>query len=622
MFKNQLLTLSFFLIVIHVLNAQTDGYAFAYEPSYELRTSKFKYQSFYVETDDGELLATDLLLPKDYKEGEKLPTVLYLTRYIRLIEGRWFIKWLKNPLFGQVAENEAKFWIEHGYAVVLTDVRGTGASTGVREMEFSPREIKDGALIVDWIIEQAWSNGKVGSAGISYLGTTAELLLVNQHPAVKACIPRSNIVDLYDHITYPGGIPHSAFIKVWRDLTLSLDTGYLGIAGKQAQTFAKGAMPVMGDKNRAIFKRAQNDHKQNFDIFKALNEVDFVDEVHPDLEKPITSYSISNYINEVANSGTAIYRIDGWWDGALVKSAIYGYLATPNTHRLLIGPWDHGPAENVSPFAESNEVTFPIKKDMLRFFDEHLKGIETGIGSEPPIHYYTMGQEVWKTSEVWPPANSAYDTLFLSLDGNLTNDITQKVAGSKTYGVDYSLGTGGAAGWNSMTGTYRFDGPISYSNRDEVNARMEVFTSEPLTSPLEITGHPIVDIYMSVPTTDGTLFAYLEEVSPDGFVQYITEGQLRLIHRKISDETPNLPLIGPYHSYKKADAMLVPPNEPIKVSFEMIPTSYEVPAGHQLRISLAGTDIDHFSLPAIKPNEMTFYFENELESKIYLPIVR
>lgn len=590
-----------------------------YEGYSEERTKKSKYRSYYIETRDSLKLAADVFLPKDLKDDEQLPTIVYLTRYIRTLRGKWFIRWLKNPIFGQVSEEEVEYWTKHGYAVVLVDVRGTGASTGIRTMEFSPAEIHDGEEVVDWIIGNSWSNGKVGVTGISYLGTTAELLLVNQHPAVKACIPRSNIFDLYNDITYPGGIPHSEFIEVWKDLTLSLDVSDLSVVSKQAKRLIKGASPVKGE--RKVLKAALEDHKNNFDIFQALLEVDYKDELHPDLGRPITDYGISNYIDEIANSGTAIYRIDGWWDGGLVRSAIYGYLTTPNTEKLTIGPWDHGPAEQVSPFVAYSTVKFDLYAEMLRFFDFHLKDIDNGFDQDPPIQYYTFGQEQWKSSELWPPAEAMNDTLFLSDAGRLVDGVHEKEGESSTYEVDYTVGTGDAAGWNSMTPNYRRGGPINYPDRAEVNSSMEVYTSEALSKPLEITGHPYVELYMSIPTTDGALFAYLEHVSPDGFVQYITEGQVRLIHREVKTDKL-LPTIGPYLSYYEKDARPVEPGEVEYFTFELLPTSYEVPAGHSIRLSLAGSDVHHFQLTDIRPDEMTFWYSDVYDSRIILPVVK
>lgn len=614
-----LLLVSFFFSILS--NAQPISEFGKYEGYNQLRKAKIDYTSEYIMMHDSVQLATDIILPKKREDGEQFPTILYLTRYVRSLEGKWFIKMLKNPIFGQVDEKEIKYWVENGYAVVLVDVRGTGASTGVRPMEFSPIEIEDGGRVVDWIINQSWSDGKVGVTGISYLGTTAELLLVNQHPAVKACIPRSNIFDLYNDIAYPGGIPHAEFIEVWKNLTLNLDANNIGYVSKQAKRLIKGVNPVKTDKKRKIFEQAQLDHKSNFDIFKALPEIEYKDEVHHSLKSPIMAYSISNYIEEISNSNTPIYRIDGWWDGGLSKSAIYGYLSTPNTERLTIGPWDHGPHEQVSPFVEDKEVQFDVKAEMLRFFDYHLKGIENGIDKEAPVNYYTFGQEQWKTASKWPIPTAKDETYLLDAQNNLKSDKAELQSGKTTYKVDYSVGSGDGAGWNSMTPLYRFGGDIKYPDRSAVNKKMELFTSQPLDEPTEITGHPFVELYMSIPTTDGALFVYLEEVSDSGTVQYITEGQIRLIHR-FENEEKLLPTVGPYHSYNQRDAQNIVPNEIFRVAIEMIPTSYEVPKGHRLQLSIAGCDVDHFSLTEIQPETMTFYFDEVNQSKLVLPIVK
>ena len=78
-----------------------------------------------------------------------------------------------------------RYFTAYGYAVVKADVRGSGASFGPWPFPWSPDEITDGAELVDWIVRQPWSNGKVGAFGTSYLGATSEFLLVNRHPAVK-----------------------------------------------------------------------------------------------------------------------------------------------------------------------------------------------------------------------------------------------------------------------------------------------------------------------------------------------------------------------------------------------------------------------------------------------------
>ena len=131
--------------------------------------------SFYVATKDGTRLAVDVVLPGDRAPDAKLPTLIELTRYWRASE---------NPTTGQpypALDVWDRAFLSHGYAVVQVDVRGTGASFGTRDVEYGPQEVRDGWDIVEWIVGQPWSNGKVGAYGTSYTGTTAELLTATGH---------------------------------------------------------------------------------------------------------------------------------------------------------------------------------------------------------------------------------------------------------------------------------------------------------------------------------------------------------------------------------------------------------------------------------------------------------
>ncbi|MGH9753854.1 MAG: CocE/NonD family hydrolase, partial [Blastocatellia bacterium] len=148
--------------------------------------------SRYITLKDGVRLALDIYLPKGLEAGARLPAILEQTRYNRSYEFQPEARDKADRPSQKITE-----FVTRGYAYVVVDVRGSGASFGNRRAELGPQEVRDGSEVVDWIIGQPWSDGKVGAMGVSYVGTTAELLLVNRHPAVKAVAPQFSLFDAY-----------------------------------------------------------------------------------------------------------------------------------------------------------------------------------------------------------------------------------------------------------------------------------------------------------------------------------------------------------------------------------------------------------------------------------------
>jgi uncharacterized protein len=580
----------------------------------------FDYSSKYISMPDGIRLATDLYLPKKLSKDTKVPTIVYFVRYGRSLELKGFVKFLSKPFFGHVKKAEVEFFTSHGYACLVVDLRGSGASFGHRTMEFSPEEVKDMSHILDWIIGQAWSDGKTATTGISYTGTTAELALSSQHPSLKACIARCNIFDLYTDMNLPGGIRQSEFIQIWKKTTQALDRNELAVFGPTAKRFLKGLNPVQDDKNRNLLNSAVEGHYKNFDIFTGLMNVAARNDVEPETGLTCDEYSIHRRIKDIEMSKVPIYRISGWYDGVNVGGIVKGFWNVKNTERVLIGPWDHGPEEHISPFAENNKVKFDLYSEMLRFFDYHVKGIENGIEKEDKFHYYQMGQEKFKSSNVWPLENLENRTLFLNSDKTLRTTSEKSSESYSIYKCDYEVGTGGGSRYNSLTPLFRY-APIAYKNRNEMNKRMLLFDTEAIEKDTEISGHPIVEIFLSADAVDADLFAYLEDLAPDGTVNYITEGMLRASHRKITS-TPEYIAAGPAHSFKKEDMKLLFTREIALMSFDMQPISYQLKKGHKLRLSLAAADVDHFEINPKKPQQFTIYHDEKYPSKVVVPIVK
>ena len=129
---------------------------------------EYTRHSAYLTMRDGVKIAITVYRPIDSKKQTHHPTILHQTRYWRSIEYRWPLSMFKDETPRGLMKIYAMRFLASGYVWVDVDVRGSGASFGSRPYAYSPKEIQDGAEIVDWIIQQPWSNGKVGALGISY----------------------------------------------------------------------------------------------------------------------------------------------------------------------------------------------------------------------------------------------------------------------------------------------------------------------------------------------------------------------------------------------------------------------------------------------------------------------
>jgi putative CocE/NonD family hydrolase len=117
------------------------------------------------------------------------------------------------------------------------------------------------------------------------------------------------------------------------------------------------------------------------------------------------------------------------------------------------------------------------------------------------------------------------------------------------------------------------------------------------------------------------VFAYLEDVAPDGRVTYLGEGQLRALHRAVSEAAPPYPVIGPYHTFHRADGAPLVPGTPTELTFALHPLSVRLEAGHRLRVAVAGADSDTFArIPAEGPLELEVHHGGAYPSRIALPI--
>jgi hypothetical protein len=181
-------------------------------------------RSLFLTMRDGTRIAIDLHLPKLTGGVARLPTIVRMTRYLRSLAHKNRVAgWLDVAKNFDIYSDLRPRFLAAGYAWVDVDVRGTGASSGTWTSPWHADQVRDSGEIVDWIVKQPWSTGKVGSLGISYDGTAAEMLLVAKHPAVLAVAPLFSLYDVYADVAFPGGIHLAWFTEAWGRYNAALD---------------------------------------------------------------------------------------------------------------------------------------------------------------------------------------------------------------------------------------------------------------------------------------------------------------------------------------------------------------------------------------------------------------
>src|SRR5690606_21987977 len=113
--------------------------------------------------------------------------------------------------------------VPRGYAVLVVDVRGTGASFGTRDSFRSPAEREDYRELADWVVAQPWSDGVIGSTGVSYLGAASAFMASTGHPAVKAIAPLFAVWNTYVDHYYPGGVLLNKLADSYDEIMIGLD---------------------------------------------------------------------------------------------------------------------------------------------------------------------------------------------------------------------------------------------------------------------------------------------------------------------------------------------------------------------------------------------------------------
>lgn len=517
-------------------------------------------ESRYVAVRDGTRLAVNIFRPAiDHRAVEHpYPVVWMFTPYGRahsLPNGTVYYA-AANPA-GQLSNCNILNLTYYGYVVAVADVRGKGASFGARRGFQDQQEAHDGYDLNEWLAKQPWSDGKVGMFGCSYLGGSAYNVLTTTPPHLKAIFPGFSPFNLFD-MNDRGGI-----LAQW------------GTHPPASNTEELTTLPVDEDKDGKLLKQAVAEHAagtNNVDLWRELP--------YRDSESSLTGSrfwneaSVSTYNEKIENSKVAIYRWANWQDEES-EGIIIGHIAMSNPKKLWIGGWSH---------CQTND--FDMGVEAHRFFDYWLKGIQNGIMDQPPIYFYTLNAKAgdeWRFARSWPLAATRVSNYYLhgetmasvasKFDGTLNTSAAATLGVSPPYQVDYSARC-------KMEPVFW---PCS------LDAYALTYSSAVLTAPLQITGHPVMHLWIKSSAEDGNFFVALEDVSADGTAQVLSHGRLRASLRAL--HPPQWPMMGlPWHRANQADSQPLKPGVPAELVFALEPTSVVLQADHRIRITVTGAD--------------------------------
>ncbi|KAA3448145.1 family S15 peptidase [Mesorhizobium sp. SARCC-RB16n] len=529
-------------------------------------------EALYLTMRDGVKLALDVILPVNNRAETKLDTILVLTRYWRGIKG--------SP-----SNKYADLFVPHGYAVVVGDVRGTGASFGVWPHHRERSETLDYSEVLDWVVKQPWSTGHVIGYGLSYTANTADWMAERNHPALKGIIPRFPDYDPYEDLYFPGGIPNVHMGQNWGNLVKDMDRNLLLLPEGQS---SPGVRPV----SLVELDSALRDHQRVPSVWEGFQQVKFKD------DRPSTwggasmlDWSIQEVADRVDRSGVPTQTWAGWFDGGTAQGAIRRFLRQSYLMNVVIGPWNHGGDIPYDPLRSSGEAILPTistqQTNDVRFADACFSG--HAVREQGKIlHYYTLGTGTWKSTRSWPPA--ARRRRWYMASGFRLSSLPGEMIGFDSLEVDPAAGDVISNRWSTQVDC----GKVDYGDRRDFDAARLAYTSEPLTHDLEITGHPVVHLSITSTREDGNFFVYLEAVRPDGVSCYLTDGQLRAIHRKVCLDSP-FRVLGPQQSYLTRDAEPLTPGKPAILEFTLHPISAHLPAGYCIRVCVCGSDKTTFA---------------------------
>ena len=552
---------------------------------------------------DGTVLRADVYRPTS---NESAPVILTRSPYDRRAN---------LATFGNV---HPAWYAQQGYIVAVQDTRGRFASEG----EFYPflHEMDDGHDSVEWAAALDGSNGDVGMLGFSYVGATQLLAAVTRPPSLKTVVPGFTASQYYDGWTYNGGALAVAFVCYWANL-LALET-----ASRHESHAAHGALlATLGSAPDWYWALPMSEYPPLKDSY-APYFFDWVE--HHTYDDYWKRWSIDEDYSRV---DVPAMHVGGWYDVFLsgtVKNfngirAGGGSEGTRQSQKLMLGPWTHMPWTPMGPSGTNGPSSNDIDDWHMRWYDQILKGEETGV-LDSPVTVFTVDGE-WCDLDAWPPSDAVREDWFAHSGGRANSkygDGSLSRTAPETEQPDFFVYDPGIP-IPSMGGhSCCFDhitpmGPAD-QHAAEVSRMMLVYTSEPASADFEIMGDVAVVVHAASDAVDTDFTARLCVVDPSGRSVNLQEGILRARYRNSLSEPE-----------------MMEPGEIYELRIELGPVGAKIPAGHSLRLDISSSDFPQWDRSlnsggtplyegpaAARPATQTIFHDRERPTRVELFVRR
>ncbi len=484
-------------------------------------------------------------------------------------------------------------FVSAGYIRVYQDVRGKYGSEGDYVMTpmptgplnpSGPNDTTDAWDTIDWLVKNVpESNGKVGMIGSSYEGFTVVMALIHPHPALKAALPESPMVD--------GWMGDDWFhYGAYRNINLDYIT---------EQTSVRGSGPAIPRMNYDDYTNLLMGSTGDFARANGLEQFPFWRKIeeNPQYDAFWSGQDLVPYMAKTPLTVPTMW-LQGLWDQEDMWGAIHCYEAVEpkDTHNdmnyLVMGPWRHsqvnGEGWSLGPLRWDGDTTRQFRFDvMLPFFNQYLLD-GAPKADTPPVLIYNTGLNHWDRLKQWPLAcdkgcPNPSKPLYLEAGNKLSFDAPAAgSAKSDEYVSDPA---------NPVPFTPRpfyeadHEAWTTWLVHDQrfVDGRPDVLTYEtnPLTAPLRVSGAPIVHLFASTSGSDSDWVVKLIDVYPGTMPNNPTMGGYEL--------PISLDIFRGRYRTSFAEPQAITPNQPLLYQFGLPTVNHVFVPGHRIMVQVQST---------------------------------